>query len=160
MIDIKKKLTPTQEILNLKQKSNFKKEASKGELLSFYCASFYQIMSKEARLFAIKDIYEIIKYFKKEHNYQESNNTAKNIETTFREIANTLYRTAPNPSNIFFMIDEYSKLLVSGNDDLNHRLIKEIEALMFLVNKFTQLYYQGNGKGQIIYINQYGKKDD
>jgi hypothetical protein len=55
------------------------------------------------------------------------------------------------------MIHQYLDLIVPNNVDLSRRIIFEIDQLMTQVNKFTQLYYNGDGRGSIVYINLYSK---
>lgn len=148
------------EIERIKKKAKINQNTSNEEVLSFYFKYFYHFILKEARMIVINDIYERLKILKKDLGYSTIKDTPSNIEAIFRQIANLIHRTAPDKSNSFFMMDQYLKLLVPGNDELNQRLIKEIESIMFLVNKFTQLYYQGDGRGSISYVNLYGELKD
>ena len=130
------------------------------ELLSFYFNNFYKFILKETRIFVIREIYHNLELIKKEYDFDLNKHVLdRPTRHTFEKIANLIYRTAPDPSDAFYMMDQYLKLLVHYNDKLNNRILKEIVEIMFLVNKFTQLYYQGNGKGKITYVNLYEKSE-
>ena len=144
----------------IRNKAKLKTNPSPKELLSFYFNNFYKFILKETRIFVIREIYHNLELIKKEYDFDLNKHVLdRPTRHTFEKIANLINRTAPDPSDVFYMMDQYLKLLVYYNDKLNNRILKEIDEIMILVNKFTQLYYQGNGRGKITYINLYEKSE-
>jgi hypothetical protein len=154
-----KRLEAIKEINLVKKKNKLSIKVTNQELLIFYFNNFYKFIGKETRIEVINRVYDLLRLVAKEYMIDMTNNDKDyEIEATFVKIAQLIYRTSPIKQNIFYMLNQYIQLFVKGNNALNKRIMNEIEELMFNVNKFTQLYYKGDGRGQIIYINLYEKE--
>jgi hypothetical protein len=146
------------EINKVKQKREIIDDLYGKDLIKFYLRYYYLFIRKETRLFIILKIQEYLKSLETLYKFKiETYKTNSEIEEQFRVVSNTIFRTSPDPANIFRMMLQYMDLIVPNNIELSRRIIYEIDALMFQVNKFTQLYYNGDGKGSISYINLYEK---
>jgi hypothetical protein len=146
------------EILDVKFKRKITEELEGKDLIKFYVKHFYMFLRKETRMFIILEIQDYIKLRAGHYKFNLEDYTAKpDVEAEFKKIANTINRSLPNPSSMFSMILEYLDLIVPNNVELSRRIIFEIDKLMFQVTKFTQLYYNGDGRGSIIYINLYDR---
>jgi len=146
------------EIEEVKVKRKITEELEGKDLIKFYVKHFYLFIRKETRMFIIQEIFNYIKLRVGHYKFNLNGYVAKlEVETEFRKISNTVNLSTSDPSSIFAMIHQYLDLIVPNNVDLSRRIIFEIDQLMTQVNKFTQLYYNGDGRGSIVYINLYSK---
>jgi hypothetical protein len=119
---------------------------------------FYEFIRKDTRLKIIRDLYDYLNELSFKYKFSENHyRTNDEIEPLFRRIANQLYKTSPDQHSIEFMIREYIKIIESENKELSQRILSEIYNLTFQVNKMTHLYYNGDGKGRVVYVHLYSK---
>jgi hypothetical protein len=147
------------EISKLKEKEDLSYFTYTPGLLGFYFRNFYRFKLKATRLYVINHIYNLLEEIGENSGFDYKKFLAKkDVEQHFRDISNTIYRVSPEPNNIFYMMNQYLFLLDDCYEDLKKRILQEIETLNDQVSKLTQLYYQGDGKGRIVYINLYEEK--
>lgn len=117
---------------------------------------FYQFIRKDTRIKIIRDLYDYLRVLSSKYNFQEERyKVNKDIEPLFIKISNQIYNTSPNKTWIEYMVREYLKIVESDNLELNKIILNEIYTLLFQINKMTQLYYNGDGKGSVVYVHRF-----
>jgi hypothetical protein len=143
------------EIESIFTKHKVKQNLTNLEYLTNCLTYFYEFKRKDTRMKIIRDIYEHLRIVSIDYKFREGNHKFNpEIETLFKKIANQIYQTSPDKHSIEYMIREYLKIIDSENHELTKRILHEIYDLLFQVNKMTQLYYNGDGKGRVIYLHR------